>query len=233
MLRMWDTVGRCVLVRRQGHRVCRRAAVYGRRKTCQVDRPTRVEGSSPVAAEVIRLLCREGGDQADSSVRGQSVRCTHPQRDGLRIPPDDGRTATVGGDVSRLGRAGESAVVVERSQPLRVLSVKPMVPGGYLRHGGVSSVALQRVHFAVAFPYRPIGEHPVARRKFLETQMLEDWGDGCARLFKPPFDILPLVLKKLEDDRARGVLSHHSGPPSPGTGDCSYWPRGCTAWVSG
>jgi hypothetical protein len=124
-------------------------------------------------------------------------------------------------------------VAVERSQRLRVLSVTPMGPGGYLRHGGASSVGLQRVHFAVAFPYRPIGEHPVARRKFLETQMLEDWGDGRARLFNPPFDMLPLVLKKLEDDRPRGDMSRHGDPPRPGTGDCSYWPRGCTACVSG
>jgi hypothetical protein len=35
---------------------------------------------------------------------------------------------------------------------------------------------------AVIFPYRPVGEHPVARRKYLEVQMGEDWGDGRARL---------------------------------------------------
>jgi hypothetical protein len=31
---------------------------------------------------------------------------------------------------------------------------------------------------AVVFPYRPIGEHPTARRKYLTTQMEENWGDG-------------------------------------------------------
>jgi hypothetical protein len=59
---------------------------------------------------------------------------------------------------------------------------------------------------AVVFPYRPVGEHPIARRKYLETQMGEDWGDGRARLWNPPFDMLPLVLKKMEDEGARGVL---------------------------
>jgi hypothetical protein len=59
---------------------------------------------------------------------------------------------------------------------------------------------------AVVFPYRPVGEHPIARRKYLEVQMGEDWGDARARLWNPPFDMLQLVLKKMEDERARGVL---------------------------
>jgi hypothetical protein len=59
---------------------------------------------------------------------------------------------------------------------------------------------------AVVFPYRPVEEHPIARRKYLEMQMGGDWGNGRARLWNPPFDMLPLVLKKMEDERARGVL---------------------------
>jgi hypothetical protein len=30
---------------------------------------------------------------------------------------------------------------------------------------------------AVVFQHCPVGEHPIARRKYLETQMAEDWGD--------------------------------------------------------
>jgi hypothetical protein len=36
--------------------------------------------------------------------------------------------------------------------------------------------------------------------------MAEGWGDGLARLWNPPFDLLPVVLKKIEDDRSHGVL---------------------------
>jgi hypothetical protein len=31
---------------------------------------------------------------------------------------------------------------------------------------------------AVVFPHRLVGEHPIARRKYMETQMAEDWGMG-------------------------------------------------------
>jgi hypothetical protein len=59
---------------------------------------------------------------------------------------------------------------------------------------------------AVVFRHRPVGEHPVARRKYLQTQMSDYWGDGRARLWNPPFDLLPVVLKKVEDDGGTGVL---------------------------
>jgi hypothetical protein len=68
---------------------------------------------------------------------------------------------------------------------------------------------------AVVFSYHPVGEHPIARRKYLEVQMGEDCGDGRARLRNPPFDMLPLVLKKMEDERARGVLIAPRWPAQP------------------
>lgn len=74
---------------------------------------------------------------------------------------------------------------------------------------------------AVVFPYRPVGEHPIARRNYLEVQMGEDWGDGRARLWNPPFDMLPLVLKKMEDERARGVLIAPRWPAQPWYGRLS------------
>ena len=57
-----------------------------------------------------------------------------------------------------------------------------------------------------AFPFPPIGEHPIAREKHLRSQMTEDWGDGKARLFNPPFDLLPVVVRKLEMEQGRGVV---------------------------
>ena len=68
---------------------------------------------------------------------------------------------------------------------------------------------------AVVFPYRPVGEHPIARRKYLAAQMAEYWGDGRARLWNPPFDFLPLVLKKVEDDRAHGIMVAPRWPAQP------------------
>jgi hypothetical protein len=59
---------------------------------------------------------------------------------------------------------------------------------------------------AVVFPYRPTGEHPLTRRKYLTTQMQENWGDGKARLWNPPFDLLPIVVRKILHERAQGVL---------------------------
>jgi hypothetical protein len=58
----------------------------------------------------------------------------------------------------------------------------------------------------VVFRHRPVGEHPIARRKYLATQMAEYWGDGQALLWNTPFDLLPMVLKKVEDDGGSGVL---------------------------
>jgi hypothetical protein len=146
---------------------------------------TLLEGSSPIASEALLLLRREGGDQADSTARGQSVRRTR-QRDGRPIPPEGGRTAPIGGDVARLGHAGEA-----RWLP----SAANRYADSLVRQWDLGDVSVTEVMFrslasaypsdAVAFPYRPVGEHPVARRKFLATQTLGDWGDGRARLFKP------------------------------------------------
>jgi hypothetical protein len=45
--------------------------------------------------------------------------------------------------------------------------------------------------------------------------MAEDWGDGRAWLWKSPFDLLPVVLKKIEDDQAHGVLVAPRCPAQP------------------
>jgi hypothetical protein len=68
---------------------------------------------------------------------------------------------------------------------------------------------------AVVFPFRPIGEHPTARRKYLTTQMEENWGDGKCRLWNPPFDLIPIVVRNIEHDQARGVIVAPMWPAQP------------------
>ena len=59
---------------------------------------------------------------------------------------------------------------------------------------------------SVVFALRPLGETAVARRKYLATQMLVDWRDGCTLLLNPPFDMLSLVVRKVIADGGKGVL---------------------------
>lgn len=58
----------------------------------------------------------------------------------------------------------------------------------------------------VAFGARLLGELLAAKQKFIRTQMEDDWGDWRARLYNPPVDILPLVIRKLEQEMGRGIL---------------------------
>ena len=69
---------------------------------------------------------------------------------------------------------------------------------------------------SVVFASQPLGETPVARCKYLATQMTEDWGDGKARLCKPPFDLLPLVVCKLVADGGKSVLVAPHWPAQAG-----------------
>lgn len=70
----------------------------------------------------------------------------------------------------------------------------------------VSSIQKEFGLSHVAFRTRPLGDTLIARKKYLATQMNEDWGDGKARLWNPPFDLLPLVVSKIEAEGGRGVL---------------------------
>ena len=50
------------------------------------------------------------------------------------------------------------------------------------------------------------GEHPVAQRKQAEAAMAEYWGDGRARFFNPPPELLGLTLAKVAREGGRGVV---------------------------
>lgn len=57
-----------------------------------------------------------------------------------------------------------------------------------------------------AFCARPLNEPLPARLKQIATQLQEWWGDGRARLWNPPFDFLPLVVRKIQQEGGQGVL---------------------------
>lgn len=48
------------------------------------------------------------------------------------------------------------------------------------------------------FFHRPLNETRSARFKQLDTQMMEYWGDGRARLCNTPFYFLPFVVRQIE-----------------------------------
>lgn len=59
----------------------------------------------------------------------------------------------------------------------------------------------------LVFRYRLSGgEHPVAQRKQAEAALEEGWGDGRARFFNPPPELLGLTLRKMARENARGVV---------------------------
>lgn len=45
--------------------------------------------------------------------------------------------------------------------------------------------------------------------------MMEDWGEGRARPWNPPFDFLPLVVRKIEGEGAQGMLFAPHWPTEP------------------
>lgn len=65
------------------------------------------------------------------------------------------------------------------------------------------------------FGARPLGKSLAARQKFIRPQVEEDWGDGRARLYISPVDMLPLVIRKLEQEKGCGVLLAPNWPAQP------------------
>jgi hypothetical protein len=181
---------------------------------------SRVEGGALVT-EALRIVLGCRGDQADSNARGRPSRRAHPQRYVLRLSPDDGGAPAPRSMLRILGvkvqaRWIPSAVNRYADALSRLWDVGDVCAMEAL----VESLCSAHEPDAVVFPYRPAEEHPIARRKYQEVQMREDWGDGRARLWNPPFDMLPVVLK-MEDERARGVLIAPWWPAQPWYGRLS------------
>ena len=58
----------------------------------------------------------------------------------------------------------------------------------------------------VPFRYPPMGDHPCALRKQAMQQLQDYWGDGTPRLWNPPPELIPLVLKKIRMESGEGLL---------------------------
>lgn len=57
------------------------------------------------------------------------------------------------------------------------------------------------------FRDRPLGGTMMTRTKYLATQMEDDWGDGLCRLWNPPFDAFPSVIRKMEGDGGKYIVN--------------------------
>lgn len=66
-----------------------------------------------------------------------------------------------------------------------------------------------------AFLMRPLNEPRPARVKQVCEQLQTFWGDGRSRLWNPPFDFLPVVVRKIEVEEASGVLIAPHWPAQP------------------
>ncbi|PXF49274.1 hypothetical protein BWQ96_00848 [Gracilariopsis chorda] len=69
-----------------------------------------------------------------------------------------------------------------------------------------------------AIYHRPLNETRPARLKQIRDQLQTYCGDGKARLWNPPFDVLQITVRKIETESARGV------PIAP------FWPA--QAWFA-
>lgn len=70
----------------------------------------------------------------------------------------------------------------------------------------IDSIQSQYQLDEITFRYRPLHEPPQARSKYLCDEMHHYLGDGRSRLFAPPFEMLLLVLLKIESEGAKGVI---------------------------
>lgn len=57
-----------------------------------------------------------------------------------------------------------------------------------------------------AFPYRPLGEHPYVNRKLLLEELQRAWTLDETLVLCPPPDLIPAVLRKLNQTRAPALL---------------------------
>lgn len=56
------------------------------------------------------------------------------------------------------------------------------------------------------FPFRPVGENPIAQRKQAYAELASEWNRQEMRLLCPPIDLISATLHKLEETRAPAVL---------------------------
>lgn len=84
-----------------------------------------------------------------------------------------------------------------------------------------SLVASIRRHYHLGpdiFARFPMGETIPARAKQMRIELEAPWNDGRAHLWNPPADFLPLVLRKIEEEKPHGVLLAPYWPAQPWLG---------------
>lgn len=66
-----------------------------------------------------------------------------------------------------------------------------------------------------AFRYRPLHEHPTYQGKALLQDLPKTWTDGLARLYNPPTDLATVVLLKMRQEKASGLVVLPHWPSAP------------------
>lgn len=66
-----------------------------------------------------------------------------------------------------------------------------------------------------AFPFRPVGEHPVFLRRQAFKELSEDWSKEDVRLLCPPVELITPTLLKLQQTRAPALLLIPDWPRQP------------------
>lgn len=92
-----------------------------------------------------------------------------------------------------------------RGQQVRRFPLTHIVPG---RRAGISprcrrlvrSVCLRYQFDGPAFTLRTMGEPLQARLRSIKAQLDQDWSHGKAQLWNPPFDFIPLVIGKIQQE---------------------------------
>lgn len=70
----------------------------------------------------------------------------------------------------------------------------------------ISSLLQQHNMDEVVFRQLPLSEPVQARRRYLQQDIHNSWAHERARLWIPPFDILPFVIRNIAPEGAKGVL---------------------------
>lgn len=70
----------------------------------------------------------------------------------------------------------------------------------------------------VPFLVNSLNETRPSRLKEIRFQLEESWCDSCCQLWNPPLDLLPMVIRKIEQEKARGII------------DVLVWPT--QAWLA-
>lgn len=66
-----------------------------------------------------------------------------------------------------------------------------------------------------SFMVQPLNETRPSRLKQIQDQLREPWSDNRCRLWNPTFDFLPIVVKKIEQEKASGILIAPIWPAQP------------------